>query len=511
MKSPAAKNCIQWGKPIRITKCSNRGKDIFVVSWYDEHGRRQRIRRASEQSAKEEADAIAERLKRGQPVEVTLTQADRLTLERAKEVLRPHGLSLDHAVMTLTAALKHTDIHSLVEAARWFQLNRPASSIPKTGKEVLDEMLLVKATRSPHTVADLRRKLTRFAKAFQCPLATVGTAEIEKYISGVKGSARTKLNALRTIGTLFNFAKRKRFVPHSHPGISEVERIIVDPTEVQVFTPGELKSLLREAPPELVPMLAIAAFAGVRTEECKRLDWSDVLLDRSAIQIRAPKAKTKVRRVAKISANLRLWLKPYVKTEGPICVYKNPVNELLKLAKRCGVEWKKNALRHSFVSYRVALTENVASVSLEAGNSDRMIHRHYLKFVSVADARRWFGLTPAVVRKSRKEEGAVQGIEKLRAVYANGSTKPCDGKTSHLQPQLKRAARNAQKIRHLALASPRSRTEAVGDKDRVEVIPVDQHGAGNAVEIDSTVSDPRSHGRILSTDSHCELARQRKR
>ena len=35
-------------------------------------------------------------------------------------------------------------------------------------------------------------------------------------------------------------------------------------------------------------------------------------------------------------------------------------------------DWKKNARRHSFISYRVAQTQDVDKVALEAGNSPRM-------------------------------------------------------------------------------------------------------------------------------------------
>jgi hypothetical protein len=40
------------------------------------------------------------------------------------------------------------------------------------------------------------------------------------------------------------------------------------------------------------------------------------------------------------------------------------------------LEWKKNALRHSFISYRVAAIQNVNQVALEAGNSAAMIFKH---------------------------------------------------------------------------------------------------------------------------------------
>jgi len=35
--------------------------------------------------------------------------------------------------------------------------------------------------------------------------------------------------------------------------------------------------------------------------------------------------------------------------------------------------WKHNALRHSFISYRLAAVQNTAQVALEAGNSPQMI------------------------------------------------------------------------------------------------------------------------------------------
>ena len=39
--------------------------------------------------------------------------------------------------------------------------------------------------------------------------------------------------------------------------------------------------------------------------------------------------------------------------------------------------WKHNALRHSFISYRLAAVPNTAQVALEAGNSPQMIFGHY--------------------------------------------------------------------------------------------------------------------------------------
>lgn len=50
--------------------------------------------------------------------------------------------------------------------------------------------------------------------------------------------------------------------------------------------------------------------------------------------------------------------------------------------KDSGVKWKHNALRHSFISYRVAKIKNVNEVAMEAGNSPDMIFKHYRELVT---------------------------------------------------------------------------------------------------------------------------------
>ena len=56
-------------------------------------------------------------------------------------------------------------------------------------------------------------------------------------------------------------------------------------------------------------------------------------------------------------------------------------------AKEAGVEWKHNALRHSFISYRVADIKNVDEVALEAGNSPDIIFQHYRACLAVVRRR----------------------------------------------------------------------------------------------------------------------------
>jgi hypothetical protein len=59
-----------------------------------------------------------------------------------------------------------------------------------------------------------------------------------------------------------------------------------------------------------------------------------------------------------------------------------------------GVDWRPDALRHSYASYRLAITEDAPSLSLEMGNSPAMIFKHYLDLKHKEEGEAWFSLEP---------------------------------------------------------------------------------------------------------------------
>jgi hypothetical protein len=67
------------------------------------------------------------------------------------------------------------------------------------------------------------------------------------------------------------------------------------------------------------------------------------------------------------------------------------------------VEWKHNALRHSFCSYRLAKVKSAAEVALEAGNSPQMIFQHYRELVTEKGAENWFGITPETAKAVKRK------------------------------------------------------------------------------------------------------------
>ena len=67
---------------------------------------------------------------------------------------------------------------------------------------------------------------------------------------------------------------------------------------------------------------------------------------------------------------------------------------LAKVEERYGVKFPHNAARHSFISYDVALREDIGNTATVAGTSVAMIERHYKRVVAHDEAVAYFGITP---------------------------------------------------------------------------------------------------------------------
>ena len=163
----------------------------------------------------------------------------------------------------------------------------------------------------------------------------------------------------------------------------------------------ELRALLEAAAaqaPDVLPMLAIGAFAGLRDAEIKRLDWSEVDFARGFIEVKAAKAKTARRRIVPIQTNLAAWLSqaPIGSQQGRL-VPKGVSSKLARVRKAAGLaRWPNNGLRHSFASYRLAAIHDAPRVSAELGHTNpQMLYSTYRELVLPSEAERYWQITPA--------------------------------------------------------------------------------------------------------------------
>lgn len=383
---------------------SKLGYVSYVVVYATSEGRQRRTF-SNHDEARRFGEQTATQLSNGDLEALKLTGLDRQAYLAAIAALKPTGVRLEAAAREYADAHKMLEGVPVIQAVRAFVQANMHKITQKRVDEVVAQLLEEKTQkgRSPKYLKDLGGRLSAFAEAFQVNIADVTSQDIERYILGVKGEAETRNNHRDIIGTLFNFAKKKKFIPPTHPGVSEIEQETVTEKEIQVFEPDELAALLKAARPEIVPFLAIGAFAGVRSEELCRLDWSDIRFEDQVIQVRAKSAKLRVRRLAPLLPNLREWLLPHAQKFGPVTPFENMSKQLLWLAAKVdnawreeekqrsevgsqrsaemgrGTEdrsrkpegekllfkWKHNGLRHSFCSYRLAAVHDLAQVALD--------------------------------------------------------------------------------------------------------------------------------------------------
>ncbi|HAB17278.1 MAG TPA: site-specific integrase [Verrucomicrobiota bacterium] len=349
----------------------------YKLAVFDSDGKRQLKSFADFGAAVKEAEARLEALGRGL-LDVTIVQGPaRLDYLEALRLLPP-GRTLTEAVKALIARpnIKPLRVADLVSA---FVASKESAT--RHG-----------APASERYLRDIRSRLKRFKDVFQMEVHTVTGSQIEDWAA--EWSGRNRFNSLRLVRTLLKWAQKRGHLPPGPLPTDQLDIAHRDTDAPEIFTPDELRKLLDAARPDLVPCLALGAFAGLRSAEIERLDWSEINFERGHVEITAAKAKTASRRLVPMLPALKIWLEPHRKLKGPVCPVASLARPLSVLTRTSGVKWRVNGLRHSFVSYRVAALQDAARVSLEAGNSPAMIFAHYRELVTPEAAVAWFNVLP---------------------------------------------------------------------------------------------------------------------
>ena len=399
-----------------------RGKRFpsFLLSYYA-NGQRHLRRFVNFGMANKEAERIAEQKAQGALGAAALSARDRVSLEQALALLAKAEGTVNATFARLveivrdytTAGAKLPKGATFTEAVRYYAQHHPANMPRKTVAEAVSDFIADRRSAgcSEIHLHDLQVRLaSQFATAFAIPVNTVNAQAVQQWVYGMKNqkngnptSARTKENMLRQIVSLFNFARRQKYVPVELAlEISEIPAPKKQHAAIGIYTPDEIRAVLAAADSQIIPALAIAVFAGLRLAEVARLDWREVRLAENLIVVGADTAKTAARRLVPISSNLAAWLTPHAKRFGPL----NPSTEspsnvgnalgdrFERAAARAKVTWKRNGFRHSYISYRVAVLKDVPAVALECGNSPQVIFSNYRALATESEGNAWFGVVP---------------------------------------------------------------------------------------------------------------------
>lgn len=210
-----------------------------------------------------------------------------------------------------------------------------------------------------------------------------------------RGKSQTQRYYKAVLNGVFSCAMRACLTDHNPAALVKIQK--GKPAPPSILTPDEAMrwiSCVSLVAPTLLAGTAIKMFAGLRAAEVSQLDWREVRMDRGFIEVTAAKSKTRTRRLVDIMPNLHEWLAPFERESGPVFPSEAARYRTAAVARAYGGHPTKNAARHSFVSYHLALFEDVAKTELQAGHDRAVLFGHYRELVTREDAEEFFTITP---------------------------------------------------------------------------------------------------------------------
>ncbi len=367
--------------------------------------------------AKLEAKSVLTKLRNNETESLKLTGLDRSSYVEAQSMLSSldGSPSLLSAINEYVVAKKHLSGSELRLVDVVKEHSRRISKIEKPIKvsSLVAEFLAFKEKQnlSSEYMRTLRR-LKTFGDDFDVNVNELNFDILQTYFehmvdgSGNPAQPRTKRNAWERVITLLRFGlKRKYLSSELVNDLLDVDLPKIIEGKLLIWTPDEFKEMLNSSRDSLVPYLTIAGFAGVRTQEIHNLDWSQIDLVKKQIKINNHQAKTRSRRIVPLCDAAVSWLELHQKDNGKVVHYADPGKHSKSILKDVRDErsargdssdfkWKRNGLRHSFISYRLADTKKVHELAMDAGNSEDIIFKNYRELVTEDEAKAWFSIYP---------------------------------------------------------------------------------------------------------------------
>jgi integrase len=419
-------------KIFRVKSLKNRAGHYYQVADYSQ-GPRRLISKADFGKALAEAKRCAKSQKNGDAYALGMDGKERSEYGKAVEVLQhtgasliqaassyaeairtlqPTGVSLEIAAATLSDCIRILGGQNrCVEACRSFMARESKITETKPVSDAVKEFVTVTESRKAGDkyLKDLRSRLgvknpkddvnpKGMAACFQGNIDGITTPQIQSWLDGLHLSPQSYNNYRTIANTFFEFALARGWAAENP--VTATKKLKVRSGNVEIFLVEEMTAMLNVADAEFLPVLALCAFAGIRTSEIQRVEWGEngVDLKYKIVKVKTSEAKMGSRRTVDIHDNLAAWLKPYAENTGLVWPHDENalVNRQRATAKRAGKEWRHNAQRHSFSSYRLAEAgRDAGKVAGECGNTPKTLLKHYHELVSPEQAKAWFSIMPA--------------------------------------------------------------------------------------------------------------------
>ncbi|OAM91190.1 hypothetical protein AW736_04395 [Termitidicoccus mucosus] len=271
----------------------------------------------------------------------------------------------------------------------------------------------------------IRIELTLFKEYF--PDRSVGeltTEELLKYLRRDGAAAKTQNNRRATLSTFFKYALAQGWLLENPAKAIVRQRTGHNRGSAPALNAAQAAQLMAHVETvhggALVPYFALCLFAGIRPEgEITKLPAADVRLENNAITIEPDVSKVNMRRLVTIQPNLAVWLQAYPLDQYPIIPSKDKMKNVAGKITHIRRQFKlgHDVLRHTFISMHVGKFRSMGDAALQAGNSEKIIRRHYLNVTTPQEADAFFKIMPSC----RERHGAKKAPE---AKTAEANTTP---------------------------------------------------------------------------------------
>lgn len=354
------------------------GRDYWRWAWKDAAGKWCYGTRISKAEAKAAARARAITISQGR-LDIDAMTADQT--EMVRQFLSLDPTSDDLRKLAEWKSARGTTVDSAV--AQWHSHKLAELG----GKE------------SPH-VRNEHQWLEKLAAAFPVAAEKITALDLQDYIESASSNAKSRKDARARVAMLWKFAsdhglfsstaatRLPRYKPAARGAIA-------------IWTPDEIQMMIAGCPPEFLPWLVMAAFSGLRSEEITPkagtkppLRWENVKRNQGFIDLPASTSKVRKRRLVPITPTLESWLSHLSPPESGIVCERLPAERATSILGALVGGWRKNALRHSYGSYRAAATRDLQALAIEMGTSHPMIEKHYREAVSEEAAANYWGIIP---------------------------------------------------------------------------------------------------------------------
>ena len=296
------------------------------------------------------------------------------------------------------------------------------------------------------SVRDIRRRavnLCKFLGGDSKPASAATPQDVSAFFASLKTGRQDRTNYRRVSNRWLGWAARNGWLPENPVAPAPKGKAKEKPRtrgKAVTLSPAEARGLLKSAIEsgdlQVVSHLAISLFAGLRPEEFRgrikinkvsrtvTTDWED--LREGMVHVKEECSKVRMGRQFDAHPTLTAWLN-WIREQAPEGSLKGPIlsgywtarwrkwrqkhaKELLgnMSGRGKGIEPgtmidRRDVLRHTFGSCRLADTKSATETAMEMGNSPDVVLQYYYDYKSLGKiATEFWSLTPSEVMKPLK-------------------------------------------------------------------------------------------------------------